>query len=104
MAVSRRCLDGSVHKEEPLNKSQVFITTSGYKNTFPYDRLIGFLVRMLMQPERCMILGGTWRLPVKVGLQDATFIQDMKDEGECKLVPYKTFPVFSQGFAYKIAS
>jgi hypothetical protein len=52
----------------------VFITTSGYKNTFPYDRLIGFLVRMLMQPERCMILGGTWRLPVKVGLQDATFI------------------------------
>lgn len=81
MAVSRRCLDGSVHKEEPLNKSQVFITTAGYKSTFPYDRLIGFLVRMLMQPERCMVLGGTWRLPVKVGLQDATFIQDQKDEG-----------------------
>ena len=36
---------------------------------------------MLMQPDRCMILGGTWRLPVKVGLQDATFIQDQKDEG-----------------------
>lgn len=48
MAVSRRALDGTVHKEEPLNKSQVFITTAGYKNTFPYDRLIGFLVRMLM--------------------------------------------------------
>ena len=81
MAVNRRCMDGSTQKNEPLNKSQVFITTAGYKNTFPYDRLIGFLVRMIMQPDRCMILGGTWRLPVKVGLQDATFIQDQKDEG-----------------------
>lgn len=81
MAVNRRCMDGSTQRNEPLNKSQVFITTAGYKNTFPYDRLIGFLVRMLMQPDRCMILGGTWRLPVKVGLQDATFIQDQKDEG-----------------------
>jgi len=36
---------------------------------------------MIMQPERCMVLGGTWRLPVKVGLQDKTFIQDQKDEG-----------------------
>lgn len=50
-----------------------------------------------------MVLGGTWRLPVKVGLQDSTFIQDMKDEGEHMLVPYKTLPVFSQGSAYKIA-
>ena len=81
MAVNRRCMDGSTQRNEPLNKSQVFITTAGYKNTYPYDRLIGFLVRMLMQPDRCMILGGTWRLPVKVGLQDATFIQDQKDEG-----------------------
>ena len=81
MAVNRRCMDNTTQKSEPLNKSQIFITTAGYKNTFPYDRLIGFLVRMIMQPERCMILGGTWRLPVKVGLQDKTFIQDQKDEG-----------------------
>ena len=81
MAVNRRCMDGSIQRNEPLNKSQIFITTAGYKNTFPYDRLIGFLVRMIMQPERCMVLGGTWRLPVKVGLQDKTFIQDQKDEG-----------------------
>ena len=81
MAVNRRCMDGSMQEKEPINKSQVFITTAGYKNTLPYDRLIGFLVRMIVQPERCMILGGTWRLPVKVGLQSATFIQDQKDEG-----------------------
>ena len=81
MAVSRRCMDGTTQERETPNKSQVFITTAGYKNTFPYDRLIGFLVRMIIQPERCMVLGGTWRLPVEVGLQSRTFIQDQKDEG-----------------------
>ena len=81
MAISRRCMDGSTQSEETLNKSQVFVTTAGYKGTFPYERLIGFLVRMVTQPERCMVIGGTWRLPVEVGLQSKTFIQDQKDEG-----------------------
>ena len=47
MAISRRCMDGSTQPKETLNKSQVFITTAGYKGTFPYERLIGFLVRMV---------------------------------------------------------
>ena len=81
MAISRRCMDGSTQAKETLNKSQVFVTTAGYKGTYPYERLIGFLVRMVMQPERCMVMGGTWRLPVEVGLQSKTFIQDQKDEG-----------------------
>ena len=81
MAISRRCMDGTTQPDETLNKSQVFVTTAGYKGTFPYERLIGFLVRMVTQPERCIVLGGTWRLPVEVGLQSKTFIQDQKDEG-----------------------
>jgi hypothetical protein len=47
MAISRRAKDGTTNESEPLNKSQVYITTAGYKGTFPYDRLIGFLVRMV---------------------------------------------------------
>ena len=81
MAISRRCMDGTTQQTETANKSQVFITTAGYKGTFPYERLIGFLVRMVMQPERCFVLGGTWRLPVEVGLQSKTFIADQKEEG-----------------------
>lgn len=81
MAISRRCMDGTTQPAETLNKSQVFVTTAGYKGTYPYERLIGFLVRMVTQPERCIVLGGTWRLPVAVGLQSKTFIQDQKDEG-----------------------
>lgn len=81
MAIPRRAKDGSVHEEESVNKSQIYITTAGYKGTYPYDRLIGLLVRMVTQPERCMVLGGTWRTPVGVGLQSKTFITDQKNEG-----------------------
>ena len=81
MAISRRAKDGTTWEPEPLNKSQIYITTAGYKGTFPYDRLIGFLVRMVTQPDRCMVLGGTWRTPVGVGLQSKTFITDQKNEG-----------------------
>lgn len=81
MAISRRAKDGTTNESEPLNKSQIYITTAGYKGTYPYDRLIGFLVRMVTQPDRCMVLGGTWRTPVAVGLQSKTFITDQKNEG-----------------------
>lgn len=81
MAISRRAKDGTTNEKEPLNKSQIYITTAGYKGTFPYDRLIGFLVRMVTQPDRCLVLGGTWRTPVGVGLQSKTFITDQKNEG-----------------------
>lgn len=81
MAIPRRAKDGTTHEEEAVNKSQIYITTAGYKNTYPYDRLIGLLVRMITQPDRCMILGGTWRTPVAVGLQQKTFITDQKNEG-----------------------
>lgn len=81
MAIPRRVKDGTTHEEEAVNKSQIYITTAGYKNTYPYDRLIGLLVRMITQPDRCMVLGGTWRTPVAVGLQQKTFITDQKNEG-----------------------
>ena len=36
---------------------------------------------MVTQPDRCMVLGGTWRTPVGMGLQSKTFITDQKNEG-----------------------
>ena len=81
MAIPRRAADGSFNEKEPLNKSQIYITTAGYKGSYSYNRLIGLLVRMALDPDRCMILGGTWRTPVAVGLQSKTFITDQKNEG-----------------------
>lgn len=81
MNVSRMCMDGSTHPEEQLNKSQIYITTAGWKNTFPYDKLIQLLVWQIVKPEKAMILGGTYRIPVLVKLLDKNFIQDLKMDG-----------------------
>ena len=81
MNISRMCMDGSTHPEEQLNKSQIYITTAGFKNTFPYDKLIQLLVWQIVKPEKSMVMGGTWRIPVLVKLLDKNFIRDLKMDG-----------------------
>lgn len=78
MQIDRRCTCGSPDPDEPLNKSQVYVTTAGWKNTFPYQKLIATLVRMVIEPEKAFVLGGTWRVPVAVGLQSRSFIKDLE--------------------------
>lgn len=80
MNVSRRCLDGTTHPEEQLNKSQVYITTAGYKNTFAYDKLIQILVQSIIRPKKAIVMGGTYRIPVLVGLLDKNFVYDIKQD------------------------
>lgn len=81
MNVSRRGAWGDKDDNEVLNKSQIYVTTAGWKNTFAYDKLIQILVWEIIKPERAMIMGGTWRIPVLMGLLDKTFIRDLKMDG-----------------------
>lgn len=81
MNVSRRAADGTKDDNEVLNKSQIFVTTAGWKNTFAYDKLIQVLVQQIVTPEKAIILGGTWRIPVLMGLLDKNFIKDLKMDG-----------------------
>ena len=81
MNISRMCMDGSTHPEEQLNKSQLYITTAGYKNTYPYDKLIQFLVWQIVKPEKAMVMGGTYKIPVLVKLLDKNFVKDLKMDG-----------------------
>lgn len=81
MNVSRRGPWGDKDENEVLNKSQIYVTTAGWKNTFAYDKLIQILVWEIVSPERAMIMGGTWRIPVLCGLLDKTFIRDLKLDG-----------------------
>ena len=46
--VDRRLSDNTRHKEETVNKSQIYITTAGWKNSFAYDKLIELLIRSLI--------------------------------------------------------
>lgn len=69
MNVSRQCLDGTTQEQETLNKSQIYITTAGMKNTFPYNKLIQILIQMVIYPEKAFIMGGTWRIKTGVRLK-----------------------------------
>ena len=80
MNVSRRCMDGTEQEDEVLNQSQIYITTAGYKNTFSYEKLIQLLVRMIVEPKKSFIMGGTYRIPVLLGLQPKSFIDDLKKD------------------------
>lgn len=81
MNVSRRTASGEKDDNETLNKSQIYVTTAGWKNTFAYDKLIQLLVWEIVNPERAMVMGGTWRIPVLMKLLDKTFIKDLKMDG-----------------------
>ena len=61
MNVSRRCANGQTNPEETLNKSQIYVTTAGWKGTFAYDKLIQMLIWQILKPGTAVVLGGTWR-------------------------------------------
>lgn len=79
--IDRLLLDGSKHPEELVNKSQTFITTAGWKNSFPYDKLIDMLINSIIDPDQYMVMGGTFETPVKEGLLDEDFVDKLKLEG-----------------------
>ena len=81
MNISRMCMDGTTQPEETLNKSQIYVTTAGWKNTFPYEKLIQLLIWQIVQPGKAMILGGTYRIPILMKLLDKNFIKDLKMDG-----------------------
>ena len=79
--VDRRLADGSRHPEETVNKSQIYITTAGYKNSFAYDKLIELLIESVLEPDKTMIMGGTWETPVTEGLLNEDFVEELKMSG-----------------------
>lgn len=79
--IDRFLPDGSFNPDELVNKSQTFITTAGWKNSFPYDKLIETLINSIVEPENYMIMGGTYETPVKEGLLGEDFVDKLKLEG-----------------------
>ena len=36
---------------------------------------------MVLDPDKAIVMGGTWRIPVLVGLQSRNFVQELKQDG-----------------------
>ncbi len=79
--VDRILPDGSRSKEEVVNKSQIYITTAGWKNSFAYDKLIQLLIQSIVQPNETMIMGGTYETPITQGLLNEDFIDQLRLQG-----------------------
>ena len=79
--VDRLLPDGTRHKEEIINKSQIYITTAGWKNSFAYDKLVELLVQSVIDPKEVMVIGGTYETPVTEGLLDEDFVDQLKIQG-----------------------
>ena len=81
MNVDRLLPDGSRHEEEIINKSQIYVTTAGWKNTFPYEKLMMILLEQVTGSDSSVVMGGTWKVPVKEGLLAKNFVQQLKLDG-----------------------
>lgn len=79
--VNRLLPDGTRNNEEVVNKSQIYITTAGWKNSFAYDKLIQLLIRSLIQPQQVVVMGGTYETPITEGLLDEDFVDQLKLAG-----------------------
>ena len=81
MNVDRRLSDGTRDETEITNKSQIYVTTAGWKNSFAYEKLIQLLIQMIIEPGEAFVMGGTWRVPVMEKLLKKSFIEELKLDG-----------------------
>lgn len=81
MNVDRRLPDGTRQENETTNKSQIFVTTAGWKNSYAYEKLMMTLMEQILDPRQSVVLGGTWRIPVMENLIGKNFIQELKLDG-----------------------
>lgn len=59
--------DGTTDPDEIVNQSQIWITSAGYKNSYPYSKLIEMLVCSIVEPENYMVLGANYELSILEG-------------------------------------
>ena len=81
MNVSRRAACGEVDPNDKMNKSQIYITSAGFRDHFSYQKQIQLLVWQIVRPGTAFVMGGSWRTPVKMGLLDRGFVNDLKADG-----------------------
>ena len=81
MNVDRRLASGERIESETVNKSQIYVTTAGWKNSFAYQKLMQLLIQEIIDPAEAVVLGGTWRVPVMEKLLKKSFIEELKLDG-----------------------
>lgn len=63
----RRDRQGRVNPAEPQGQ-KIYVTTAGYQNTFAYDKLVETMCLSILQPDKYIVMGGSYKIPVMHGL------------------------------------
>lgn len=62
MNVSRKLANGlPSDQNSPINKSQNYVTTAGWRNTYAYDKMLQLLMWQVLYKDKALVLGGSWR-------------------------------------------
>lgn len=81
LAISRLAANGQRDPNEAIKRQEVIITTAGTQGSYSYSRLIRNLIRMVTEPGKAIVIGGSYRIPIIAGLQDMDWIREMKMSG-----------------------
>lgn len=81
LAIQRRAANGEFNKQETISQQKICVTTAGYKDTYAYHTLIRTLLRQLTEPNKAIVLGGSYKIPIIAGLQNMDFIRQQKLSG-----------------------
>ncbi len=76
----REDIFGNVNPLEP-HGSKIFITTAGYQGTYAHDKLLETLCQTAVNPDRYMVLGGSYKIPIMHGLLQESSIRDLLSAG-----------------------
>ena len=74
----RTMANGLINPNEPQSQ-QIYITTAGYQGTFAYQKLIETLCMAVLEPDKYFVLGGTYVLPLKLGLTAQKQIDEVRN-------------------------
>ena len=74
----RTMANGLINPNEPQSQ-QIYITTAGYQGTFAYQKIIEILCMSVLEPEKYYVLGGTYKLPLKLGLTAQKQIEEVRN-------------------------
>jgi hypothetical protein len=81
LAISRLAGNGERDPDERIKRQEIIITTAGIRDTYSHARLMRNLIRMVTEPGKAIVLGGSYRIPILAGLQDMDWIREMKLSG-----------------------
>ena len=77
LVISRRTANGLLNPYEK-HQAQIFTTSASSKSSYNYEKLLEIFEMSIIQPENHIIFGIDYRVPVKEGLIDFNYIQQMK--------------------------